>query len=54
MTGDEERVMINNLNLQRLQTAASYSPMAKDTYTILPEKVMEYLESTMKTFILTF
>ena len=45
--------MINNLNLQRLQTAAGYSPMAKDTYTTLPEKVMEYLESTMETFILT-
>ena len=30
--------MINNLNLQRLQTAAGYSPMAKDTYTTLPEK----------------
>ena len=28
--------------------------MAKDTYTTLPEKVMEYLESTMETFIWQF
>ena len=46
--------MIINLNLQRLQTDASYNPKAKDTYTALPEKVMEYLESTMETFVLTF
>ena len=46
--------MINNLNLQRLQAAAGYNPMAKDTYTTLREKVMEYLESTMETFVLTF
>ena len=40
--------MINQLNLQRLQTAAGYRPWL-DTRTTLPE-VPEYVESTMETF----
>ena len=41
--------MINQLNLQRLQTAAGYRPWL-DTRTTLPEQVPEYVESTMETF----
>ena len=40
--------MINNLNLQRLQTAAGYSPMAKDTYTTLPEKLWNIWKAQRK------
>ena len=46
---EEERVMINQLNLQRFPTAVGYRPWL-DTHTTPTEKVPEYLESTMETF----